>query len=774
MVSMFALWQCCYTHYIFMGVSLDRHRADSARPKLCLRTPRPRLHRPGFAGTAPGFAPAGGCGHRARGGAARFPTVRVSPGRSLSFPPPGRSLSFPPPGRSLSFPPPGRSLSFPARPIPQSGRSLSPAAPSAFPPRRPAAPSARLLPQLPPAMPPDCSRLLLILGLSCCFTVRGSAAFGWFLRPAAEPEPEAVPTPRTEPACPGPRPQPPFEMSLTDQRFVAEAPRPELDSCQQAVIAELTSSCSDLSEEELSKLGVSLFNCQAAAEHRQTYLCTADMALAECTKEMDPDTWNAYHIVSNRARALCYAARQQDFKRRTEMTVNSLAATASSQLEVMKILKDGQKELRELTASSLEKVVNSQNVLLLQQEQLQGGQQDLESSINGNLEKLTKEKELIASGHQQVAKLIEGITLTMENVSKQLAHQDLQLQESHQAILTDLLEVRARAHQVYTKLESNLALFSAHQSQTAIYYDQLMDKLQKMNQTVGVMMHMISHLEKGVSMRLNSIQYFLNWTGANLHVIYTCVVHVSYFLATALIMTFLQTPGFSRAVLLVLVVLNALSEFNRCASLDFKCLSLFLTLTVIGNWMLINCFGAQKRKSLPGRPSPVIVPSVRPGFLTSTPERKCSFSRLGEELEKLDHDGLQGNYALENADFIRSSTPIAAPGEAVHQPTNQVVYSSKIPASSMPILKKRLGLTNSACWEAAGRKIVAEDNHLRHHAHMFEAETFNLNDSAASSRSTSQRQPCSGITRTGLPCRNKAAVGQEFCRIHSLGQTSCS
>ncbi|XP_038654527.1 protein brambleberry isoform X2 [Scyliorhinus canicula] len=583
-------------------------------------------------------------------------------------------------------------------------------------------------------------RLLLLLALSCLAAGRCRAAFGWFRRQEGAGAPGSSPTPGGRLAVAGPS-HPPFEMSAVDERFVSEGRRLELsllDSCHQAVIAQLKSSCIDLSEEELAKLGVSLFNCQAAAEGRLTYPCTADMTLAECTADMDPDTWNAYHIVSNRARSVCYATRQQDFKRRTEVTVNSLVVSASSQLEAMKMLKNGQKELRDLTASSLEKVVKSQNELLEQQEQLQDGQQDLESSINGNLEKLAKEKELIASGHQQVARLIEGITLTMENVSRQLAHQDSELQEGHRAILTDLLEVRARAHQVYTKLDSNLALFSAHQSQTAIYYDQLMEKLQKMNQTVGMVMNMIDHLELGVSQRLNSIQHFLSWTGNNLHVIYTCTVHVSYFLVAALIMTFLQTPG---------------------------------------NWMLINYLSFWKRKVLQGHPStPVIVPSnlynSQTGFRTSTPERKHDILSLEEELEKLECDGLPDNYGLRNADFIRSSPVIETPAQASSHTATPLEYVSKTPISSMPILKKRLGLTNSARWEVTQRNIVVEGASLNPSACVCEAETFNLNHSAASSGSLSQRQPCCGITKTGQPCRNKAVTGQEFCRVHSSGQTS--
>ena len=59
-------------------------------------------------------------------------------------------------------------------------------------------------------------------------------------------------------------------------------------------------------------------------------------SLAECTQPMDPTVWNAYQIVSNRARAICYAARQQQFRMKTEMTVNTLVHTTQGQLMAMK------------------------------------------------------------------------------------------------------------------------------------------------------------------------------------------------------------------------------------------------------------------------------------------------------------------------------------------------------------------------------------------------------------------------------------------------------
>lgn len=44
---------------------------------------------------------------------------------------------------------------------------------------------------------------------------------------------------------------------------------------------------------------------------------------------MDPDTWNAYHLITNRAKAICAAVRQEQFRGLTEMTVNKLMQTGN-------------------------------------------------------------------------------------------------------------------------------------------------------------------------------------------------------------------------------------------------------------------------------------------------------------------------------------------------------------------------------------------------------------------------------------------------------------
>jgi hypothetical protein len=54
---------------------------------------------------------------------------------------------------------------------------------------------------------------------------------------------------------------------------------------------------------------------------------------------MDPVMWNTYHLMKSRDRAVCYAARKQEFQALSEMMVNKLMDTTHSQLNMMDFLK---------------------------------------------------------------------------------------------------------------------------------------------------------------------------------------------------------------------------------------------------------------------------------------------------------------------------------------------------------------------------------------------------------------------------------------------------
>ncbi|XP_072007129.1 protein brambleberry-like isoform X4 [Engystomops pustulosus] len=631
-------------------------------------------------------------------------------------------------------------------------------------------------------MSPGCRVLLLLL---LVFPLRVGAFFGWFTRKSSGvslSQKAAAPDPRTLPRAP-------FEMTTTDEKFLAEAKHLDLsplDSCHYQVVAQLRASCTDMSEEEIAKLGVSLFNCQAEVEGRRTYPCTEDMTLAECTSPMDPDTWNAYHIVSNRARSVCYATRQLHFRRRTELTVNTLVSTAMNQLEAMKMLRDGQEELKELTSESLHKVLSSQSALLSQQEQLQDNQEKMEGAISGNLELLAREKALIASGHHLVADMIEGITKKMENVSGHLMDQDTELHKGHEAIMADLAEVRTRSHEVYAKMESNLALFLSYQNQSALYYNALMEKLQRMNRTLSSVLFAMEHMHRSVEHRLSYIQGFITWAGGNLNAIYTCVLHGAYFLLLALLMTFLQTPGFSRALLLILIVLNALSELNHNTSLGFRSLTVLLVCSVTGHWMLlrfIRCLVKVKnRKGSPRLPasrtpgfSPYKVKDT--GFCSSTPEKAGQDTLVKAELRQLVGDSSVDDSVLGNESLINDLSIVASPAHLDWR----LQQCMRTPQQSTPAMKlRRISLSKSVRGHETPLKLGPTDRiPQRHLGAAFDSVSESRNQSPNSSvcsnlsvSSMSPRQSCQALTRAGQPCRNKASAGQEYCRVHTSGQTS--
>lgn len=125
----------------------------------------------------------------------------------------------------------------------------------------------------------------------------------------------------------------PYEIAASDEKFLQEASKligvnlSELDMCHHRVVMKLRNSCHELNAEQLGKLSVMLLNCQSYSEGRQIFECTDNMSLKDCTSGMDSDTWNAYHLITNRAKAVCVATRHEQFRGLTEITVNKLMSS---------------------------------------------------------------------------------------------------------------------------------------------------------------------------------------------------------------------------------------------------------------------------------------------------------------------------------------------------------------------------------------------------------------------------------------------------------------
>uniref|UniRef100_A0AAY5EXS1 Protein brambleberry n=1 Tax=Electrophorus electricus TaxID=8005 RepID=A0AAY5EXS1_ELEEL len=556
---------------------------------------------------------------------------------------------------------------------------------------------------------------------------------------------------------------PSFEMSVADEKFLSVAKQMDLsplDSCHLKVITQLKATCNGLTEEQLAKLGVALFNCQSEVEGRGTYLCTEEMSIKECTADMDSDTWNAYHIVSNRARAVCYATRQQHFRRQAELTVNALISTATSQLDAMKDLKEGQRELRDLTASSLDRLLDGHSTLQLQQGALKEGQEQLDASITTNLQRLAQERALISTGQQLVAQLIQGITQRMENVSEQLKGQGTDVQEGHRAILDDLAEVRGRAQEIYSKMELSLNGVLQQQNTTVQFYGELIGKLERMNTTLGYLLTHLDSMQNRIEDRLSMIQGYLGWAGLSLHAVWTCVMHAGYFLFAAVLLSFLQCPTFSRMSLLITVPVNAIAEVNQQSALDLVTLSLLLVTLSLGHWFVLRLLWMlSKLKSQKCCPAPL---PLAPAMETheQPPDTVGACAPAHAHLSVFTCSSLTLHYVGDPCMVALS------PSGAV--PPRHGRISLGTPSHSTPRLKTRHGHGG----------VVLERVPQRHLGGVLDAVSQSLgaspSQSVISNSSLSGRPLCSGTTRLGQPCKKRALAGQDFCRVHEGGHNSYS
>lgn len=119
--------------------------------------------------------------------------------------------------------------------------------------------------------------------------------------------------------------------------------------------------------------------------------------------------WNAYHMMNNRARAVCLAARRAQFQALSEMTVNKLMSTAHDQINRMNTMIEGQERLETLTTDTLSAVEKGNIALLTQQERLRISQQGIQDFVSNNLRELTREKALIAAGHKELSEMTGDI-----------------------------------------------------------------------------------------------------------------------------------------------------------------------------------------------------------------------------------------------------------------------------------------------------------------------------------------------------------------------------
>nr|CAI5868799.1 unnamed protein product [Callosobruchus analis] len=354
----------------------------------------------------------------------------------------------------------------------------------------------------------------------------------------------------------------PYEVSMVDETFIKEAAKltgvalSELDSCQQRVVLKLKSDCDKMNDEQLAKMAVHLLNCQSYIEGRPTYACSDEMSIRECTKHMDSDTWTSYHLMSNRARAVCYAIRQSQFRGLAEHTVNRLMDAAQDQLRTLRKVVTDQQKLHDIADTTFDTLSKGQETISKQQQDLQKAQFHGQLVIEDNIQRLVDEKKLLLETHGVLVKMTENVQSKLEQSLQQVEHQTVESKINHEELLKDLLDIQRKAKEIFDKIDESSDLLIKQNEEFKKQYNLTLSSLREVNETVHNLVSLVGGTREALEERLSWIKTALGGTDMAVEKLYIFLWHSAFMMLGMLTCAFLGVSVGTRIVVATLPPLN--------------------------------------------------------------------------------------------------------------------------------------------------------------------------------------------------------------------------
>lgn len=548
----------------------------------------------------------------------------------------------------------------------------------------------------------------------------------------------------------------PYEIAASDEKFLQEATKligvnlSELDLCHHRVVLKLRNSCHELNAEQLGKLAVMLLNCQSNSEGRALFECTDGMSLKECTSGMDSDTWNAYHLITNRAKAVCVATRHEQFRGLTEITVNKLMAsgklytsllnyavtafvfefslflhTAHNQIVMMKQLSENQDTLRDLTAQAIDELTEKNEHVIDQQKQILQVSNSHRAIVESNLHELMREKGLIRSGQIEVANMIDSLKVKLDESLMNLKQQSKQMKENQAALLDDLNSLHSNAFQISDKLSETTEYILTQNDLASTQFDQTIRRLSEINEMIEKLQHVTQTLEGNVGEKLAWITNKIGGTDEALTNINLVLQHFSYLLFGMLLLVFINAPAFYRLFFIFAVPMNficalmqwrnaSLIELTQILGIVFACNLIRYILTTM-EWK--NLFVMYKKKMMQNEKIKV-----------------TSDENEVDDAETSQHE----EYDKFNADDTNAGS-------------NNNDYSY----SYVNAFKQRYRDNDRTMTREGSVTPSTSSNH-----------SFNARSLTPFNLKLTDRTQCIALTLKGDKCRNAAAINQMYCRRH--------
>ncbi|XP_019867205.1 protein brambleberry [Aethina tumida] len=514
----------------------------------------------------------------------------------------------------------------------------------------------------------------------------------------------------------------PYEVSTVDEKFISEAAKltgvalSELDSCQHRVVLKLKTDCHKMNDEDVAKMAVHLLNCQSYVEGRQMFPCSDDMGIKECTTNMDSDTWTTYHLMSNRARAVCYTIRQSQFRGLAENTVNRLMEAAKDQLQTLGKIAYNQENLREMAETTYEKLTEGHDALSKQQSDIRKAQFQGQLAIEDNIRRLADEKRLILETHNEIIQMTKSMEEKLQQASSQMDNQNNESKNNHKQLAEDLLKIQSKTHEVFHRLDEFSHLMVEQNRQFKKQYESTLKNLAEVNRTVHNLVSLVGGTRQALEERLSWLTTALGGTDLAIERLYIILWHFGFMLLAMLSCAFLTAKLSTRIAVVSLPPLNlALAFYGEQHYLDPISL-----LAAIGVFVLIQStvtYALNHKK--------IIKPAL------SWPKKNKSTTPVNNTPDRDEYS------TLNNATFL--STKSFDEDEEVQFTEHRESFRNLTPPLSRNGFYSPRSRSGSRTPSLYSNGLLKSD--------------------------------CQAMTRQGTPCKLSALYGKQYCYRHEKGDS---
>jgi len=281
-------------------------------------------------------------------------------------------------------------------------------------------------------------------------------------------------------------------------------------------------------------------------------------------------------IVSNRARVICYAVRQQHFRIRAELTVNRLMASSEQQLNTLASISQTQEQLKDMADSTMEQLETGRQQIVKDQQQLRRAHHIMNSQVLRNLQHIQQENEVVIAGNEQLAAKTEQIQQKLDSTAEQISEQAEVQSVRHKELLSDLAQLGTQAEDVSYKLEaSNTAVENFRHNMIEHQLDAI-ENLKRINDTVNFLLSVVNNVRDVVEAKLEWILLVTGATDIRMTVLSVIAAHISYAVVAAILFPLFHVKQCSRYLLMTGILLNAAAELQFNSGFGFTGLAAVL------------------------------------------------------------------------------------------------------------------------------------------------------------------------------------------------------